>query len=106
MIDRSTAHVFGKSYHRRAGGSVPNTSKTIASFQGVRCEALTMIGLDNDGDFLLELAKGGIGNRYVARTESASTQVSFCLFMTTEREPVSWFRVQAHCWTKRPYWAK
>ena len=39
VIDHSTAHVFGKSYHRRAGGSVPNTSKTIASFQGVRCRS-------------------------------------------------------------------
>ena len=78
VIDHSTAHVFAKSFHRCCGGSVPNTSKIVASFDNVRCEALTLIGVDNDGDFILkEMEANNVGTRYVARTNEASTQVSF-----------------------------
>ena len=78
VIDHSTAHVFAKSFHRRAGGSVPNTSKVIASFENVRCEALTLIGVDTDGDFILkDMENNNVGTRYVARTKKASTQVTF-----------------------------
>ena len=41
-------------------------------------EALTLIGTDEDGDFLLRAMKErGVGCRYIARTSTHPTQVAF-----------------------------
>jgi sugar/nucleoside kinase (ribokinase family) len=78
VLNRSTDHVVAKSFSRQVGGSVPNTSRIVASFENCRCEALTLIGTDSDGDLLMDYMEGrGVGVRYVARTNEASTQVAF-----------------------------
>ena len=77
-IKHSSDHVVAKSFERLMGGSVPNTSKTVAKYKNCRCEALTLIGTDSDGDLIMNFFESqGIGCRYVARTNEASTQVSF-----------------------------
>jgi len=78
VLHKSTDHVLADSFERRPGGSVPNTAKIIATFDGCRVEALTLIGVDGDGDLLLDtMGRQGVGTRYVARTKTASTQVAF-----------------------------
>ena len=77
----STDHVMADHYDKRCGGSVYNTACALTSLSGnrpVRVEALTLLGTDEDGDFLLRAMKErGVGCRYVSRTDAHPTQVAF-----------------------------
>ena len=91
----STDHLTARSYEKRVGGSVPNTSRSLmwcssllrstmspkpegTETETLRCEALTLLGKDEDSELILEeLEKHGVGTRYVKRTAEASTQVAF-----------------------------
>jgi sugar/nucleoside kinase (ribokinase family) len=75
-----TDHVFAEGYQKRCGGSVYNTSRSLQFVAASTCriEALTLVGEDEDGDYLLAaLKKNNIGIKYVARTNQANTQVAF-----------------------------
>ena len=78
-LKTSTDHVTAESYERRCGGSVYNTAKAIVQLKpNVRVEALTLIGIDTDGDFLLKTLNDlGVGTKYLARTDVQPTQVAF-----------------------------
>jgi hypothetical protein len=53
VIQSSTDHVRAESYEKRCGGSVYNTAKALSILGRTRIEALTLIGIDDDGQYIL-----------------------------------------------------
>jgi len=78
-----TDHVTAENYVKRCGGSVYNTGKCIRFMSSMhqhlcRVEALSLVGEDDDGDFIMsQLKLCGIGTKYVSRSKVANTQVAF-----------------------------
>jgi sugar/nucleoside kinase (ribokinase family) len=80
---RSTDHVTAENYVKRCGGSVYNTGRCLRFMSRMhqhlcRVEALSLVGEDEDGDFVLsQLQLCGVGTKYVSRSNVANTQVAF-----------------------------